>query len=283
MAGAAFGRWGGLSTTREAPGARATWLGVLPDSRPSKCAVSKIAQGPIKLPNRSHARGSARQTLRRLVAGMRALLGVFSTKDFQTVHRRCGAPLKERIVLASFCRINNYRLSNFLSTITDGRPHRRLGSQIFDVTGPAVHTGPSPLTVWPVATGLTRISVALPASRSRNPPRLPYPACRLETHNKVRSMYGTRVHGARNARGADRFAPRRSGARVLGFQRWLPFRQFCALAIPPLRTRLDRNKRAGSTRGEARFAPGERAPARFSGRCWPVRFCGLPRSCVCWS
>ena len=25
------------------------------------------------------------------------------------------------------------------------------------------------------------------------------------------------------------------------------------------------------------------APARFSGRCWPVRFCGLPRSCVCWS
>jgi hypothetical protein len=37
---------------------------------------------------------------------------------------------------------------------------------------------------------------------------------------------------------------------------------------PLLRTRLDRNKRVGSTRGETRFAPRERGPGRFAGRCW---------------
>jgi hypothetical protein len=49
-----------------------------------------------------------------------------------------------------------------------------------------------------------------------------------------------------------------------------------ARALPPLRTRPDRNKRAGSIRGEARFAPRERGPARFSGRCCPARLCGWP-------
>jgi hypothetical protein len=82
-------------------------------------------------------------------------------------------------------------------------------------------------------------------------------------------MHRTVADSARNARGPDRFALRRPGARVLGFQRWLPFRRFCARAIPPLRTRLDPNQRAGSTRDEARFArPSVR---RGSPRCWKWR------------
>jgi len=148
-----------------------------------------------------------------------------------------------------------------------GACHRELEAQPFAATGRAVHSGPSPVTAWPLATASARISAA----------------CRRETHSQDCSMHRTGADSARNAHGPHRFALRRPGVRVLGFQRWLPFRQFCVRATPPLRTRLDSNKRAGSTRDEARFAPGERAPARFSGRCWPVRFCGLPRSCVGWS
>jgi len=39
---------------------------------------------------------------------------------------------------------------------------------------------------------------------------------------------------------------------------------------------LDRNTPAGSSRGEMRFALRERGPVRFSGRCWPARWRGLP-------
>ena len=41
---------------------------------------------------------------------------------------------------------------------------------------------------------------------------------------------------------------------------WRLSRQFRARAFPPLRTRLDRSKLAGSTRGGVRFAPCEHGP-----------------------
>jgi hypothetical protein len=132
--------------------------------------------------------------------------------------------------------------------------HRQLEAQPFAVPWRAVHSGPSPATAWPRATGSTRVSAA-----------------RRENHSQDCSMHRTVADSARNARGPDRFALRRPGARLLGFQRGLPFRQFCGRAIPPLRTGLDRNKRAGSTRGEARFAgsPERLTPHRRDRRCWP--------------
>ena len=56
-----------------------------------------------------------------------------------------------------------------------------------------------------------------------------------------------------------------------GFRRWRLARQFRVPALPPLWTRSDWHKAANSNRGEARFVPHGRGPARFLGRYWPER------------
>jgi hypothetical protein len=92
----------------------------------------------------------------------------------------------------------------------------------------------------------------------------------LGYHSKDRPICGSGIGGGRNARGADQAALPRPGGRAPGFRHWHRSRPFRARALPPLRTTLDPTKAAGSNRGEERFGPHGRGPARSSARCWHV-------------
>jgi hypothetical protein len=168
-----------------------------------------------------------------------------------------------------------------------GAPHRRLEWQISAGRVLAVRSGQSSVAAQPLAPGLLQTSAVLPSSKPRTSPQQPsarlgrsfaeectgmplYPVCLLESHNRDRSMRGTAIDGARGVCGADRCALRRPGERDPGYRHWRLSRQFRAREPAPLRTRLGRNGRVGSNRGEEGFGPRERGPARSSGRCWRV-------------
>ena len=57
---------------------------------------------------------------------------------------------------------------------------------------------------------------------------------------------------------------------LLGLRVGVSPRDLPAQAFPPPLTILDWNKRESSARGEVRFAPRERDPEGFLGRCWPL-------------
>src|SRR5262249_58430908 len=114
-------------------------------------------------------------------------------------------------------------------------PHRKPGSQTCVATTHVVRSDPWPVTFSPLAIESSRACAALAVSRSQTS-RLPLTcpadwaaeersalslssACLRQSHNLGCSKYQTGIDGAHSARGADRFALRRLGARALGFPR----------------------------------------------------------------
>jgi len=174
-------------------------------------------------------------------------------------------PLKTLTILASFCQNRlraafgcSFNYCNRESFV--GAPHRRLELQICVATALAVHSDPWPVTFSPLPIESSRACAALAGSRSQTSSGLPLTcladwavekraglslssACVRESHNIGCSKYRTGIDGAHSARGADRSALRRRGARALGLPRWHPARRSHPQAFPPLLTMLDWNKR----------------------------------------
>ena len=128
-------------------------------------------------------------------------------------------------------------------------PHRRPGSRICVATALAVHSDPWPVTFLPLPIESSRACPALAVSRSQTPG---FPmtcladwtaeeraglsfssACLRQSQNIGCSKYRTGTDGAHGARGADRSALRRRGARALGLPRWRRARRFHPQALPP--------------------------------------------------
>src|SRR5262249_41825727 len=146
-------------------------------------------------------------------------------------------------------------------------PHRRLEWQICIATALAVRSDPWPVTFSPLPIESLRACPALAVSMSQTsgfplicpadwaaeerPGLSLSSACLRKSHNMGCSEHRTAIDGSPSARGADRSALRRRGARALGFPRWRLARRFRAQTFPPLLTMLDWNKREGRARGEA--------------------------------
>src|SRR5262249_24433403 len=126
---------------------------------------------------------------------------------------------------------------------------RRLEWQTFAGIALAVHSGPSPVIVWPVVRGLLRTCPALAASSSQMPPSFPpagpaHPSAGgfrgplsplARYHSADRPMRRTAIYVGHIARVEDRSALRQLDARGLGFSRQPRARQSRAPAfLPPL-------------------------------------------------
>jgi hypothetical protein len=114
------------------------------------------------------------------------------------------------------------------------RAASKLELQICVATALAVHSDPWPVTLSPLPIESSRACAAVAVSRSQTSSGLPLTcladwaaekraglslssACLRESHNLGCSKYRTGIDGAHSARGADRSALPRLGARALGF------------------------------------------------------------------
>src|SRR5262249_24172401 len=165
---------------------------------------------------------------------------------------------------------------------------RKPESQTCAATTHVVRSDPWPVTFSPLPIESSRACAALVVSRSQTSGfrstcpadwvaeeragLLVSSACLRKSHNIACSKYQTGTDGVHSARGADRSALRRLGARALGFPHWRRAPRSHPQAFPRPLTRLEWNQRDG----EARFSLRERGPGWFAGRCWPAHSRGSP-------